>query len=923
MLPRNVLSAGKGPLALALAVASLAGVAARQVTAEGRAQSSAWHDAGANCGPNALYVYLLLQGRTDVKLAQLRDIEVGPQGASLLALRDAAERFSVHTEIRLYPQERIGSVPLPAIIQVRNPPGSLTSNHFYVLCRTDKALCHLIDPTTAIRVATPKPRIVSHWTGYALVPRSGVLDFINGKRSWVGTFLAVFVGTLLVLRLFPARRAEREHRTSLAGVEGPSRSAPYPVTRLIPLILLGALAVARAGSAPGAEPWRCAKNGGINCLFCSLRVSGATCRYTQLERELARETHREPESALTLVELAARHGLALRAVSLNPRQLRSCPMPLVVYMDGTRPGSGYFCLLFAATRGWVDYVEGPSASLHKASVEDFSRDWSGVALLPGPADGTRLLFGVLGAAIGLALAGIIGCGLRWRGSRRTAGRSTLGTFFGESESRSLASCWLRKAERESELRGPAEDAVARRGPGPPGNPAVPAPRPGPPARSNRSTRANGNHLGRLRRSPGALVVMSRAGASLAYCALCAAVLEPTAAKGDPSTALPAGVRAQLEKAALAMATSHLVYLESRESVQETMNGETRYRSDINGDRFYYRYEQPATGSKPGTTYMEAAFDGRIVFTAWRSPTFSVVTKFDLSDTTDPDQKLRLIEFPYPELIGFHIPDSPAGLRKAPGVQSLVLHYLAQSANTKIGETGEHLKVVVMVPDKVLIDAEKVNLKKERDRIAANARALDTNVSDSYIQQQLDLWRLKQKLRPERTVAFELDPKKGYALVGREEWTADGRRIVRVEPSEWKFYGAGGLWLPRRCVATYFTFPLGLTRFFDKPVLTVTYLLKQATFGPRTGVHFELDKRREYRRPGGWIVERGTPEARKAPDHQVTYIVSADGAHLRRAASEAAAVRMSRGKRTLAVVALLFLLLPVLWLFSRKGGWTRR
>jgi ABC-type bacteriocin/lantibiotic exporter with double-glycine peptidase domain len=171
-------------------------------------------------------------------------------------------------------------------------------------------------------------------------------------------------------------------------------------TLLLCALLLGSF----VSSAQDLSSWRSPEGGGINALYCYLRVNGVKCDYTDLLRELKSDST-TTYSAITLAHLAAKHGFPLRAVSLTVDELRSCPRPVIVHIDGESPEAGAFLLVFAMPRGSVDYMNGPSATIQKMSNEDFRRVWSGVVLLPEVDKKWNLVF--YGGGFCLALFSVI------------------------------------------------------------------------------------------------------------------------------------------------------------------------------------------------------------------------------------------------------------------------------------------------------------------------------------------------------------------------------------------------------------------------------------------------------------------------------------------------------------------------------------
>jgi hypothetical protein len=233
--------------------------------------------------------------------------------------------------------------------------------------------------------------------------------------------------------------------------------------------------------------------------------------------------------------------------------------------------------------------------------------------------------------------------------------------------------------------------------------------------------------------------------------------------------------------------------------------------------------------------------------------------------------VRFFDFPYLDAAGFYTPCSIADLEGFGAIQPLVLHYLRESEATIVQPTNEMLLVTFRVPDRVLASARDVDLEQRRKVLQSGRN------SPEAVDREIENLRKMQGATPKRIITFILDPKYGYAPVGREERTPAGQRIVRIRSGLWKQYAPAGIWLPGQCVASYYTNPFALTDFADEPRLTVTLDLNRIEFRPKKAGSFVLD----YRTPGTLIVDRSSPEARQAPSHQVLYTAPADGLSLRR------------------------------------------
>ena len=163
------------------------------------------------------------------------------------------------------------------------------------------------------------------------------------------------------------------------------------------------------------------------------------------------------------------------------------------------------------------------------------------------------------------------------------------------------------------------------------------------------------------------------------------------------------------------------------------------------------------------------------------------------------------------------------------LEPLVLHYLEQGDLTKVETLGENVRVTFQVKDRWLAIARETDPERLRKNLEG------TPNSPHFIAEQVANLERLQTMAPMRVVAFLLDPRHGYGVAEREEWTAAGQRIVRIQSEDWKYYESVGIWLPSRCVASYYAHPLTLSEFSDQPILTITHQLRLVEFGQEHSV----------------------------------------------------------------------------------------
>jgi hypothetical protein len=334
------------------------------------------------------------------------------------------------------------------------------------------------------------------------------------------------------------------------------------------------------------------------------------------------------------------------------------------------------------------------------------------------------------------------------------------------------------------------------------------------------------------------------------------------------------IQVQLEKQAAAMATIHLEYSETQtgEDVPSYYGGTTTYSTYFDANRFYLRTIYLYNNRSGKHTIHEDAFDGTFFYYGDPERDFGppgILTKYLPSDITDPERS-QSIYFRYFEAAGFYPPQSIADLNASSYIQSLVLHYIKESDSTTIEKKGENLYVTVYVPDPLIVRAQATDLEKQRETL----RPLRNGTN--WINKEIETLKEMKTLIPRRTVKFVLDSKHGYGVVERDDFTASGQKIVHVQSDKWKYYETADVWLPNRCIESYYTGRFAYTEFSDQPRLTVMFELNHVDFGPQTNAQFALN----YDKPRSLIVDRTTPEAQENPDHKVTYTVAANGTLLR-------------------------------------------
>jgi hypothetical protein len=183
------------------------------------------------------------------------------------------------------------------------------------------------------------------------------------------------------------------------------------MTRGVWLIFFAGIFTANCASVAqddASKAWRTPGNDGINVLYCYLRTHAMTCDYSDLVRaQHNEEKNPGAHTAAALVRIATQYGLRLEIVSMNMKAFAAGAFPVIAHVDGESPESGAFLLVLNISNNTVTYFNGPSATIHQITTEEFQRIWSGAVLLPVAGQSTNALVGPGGAVAGFMLGLIV------------------------------------------------------------------------------------------------------------------------------------------------------------------------------------------------------------------------------------------------------------------------------------------------------------------------------------------------------------------------------------------------------------------------------------------------------------------------------------------------------------------------------------
>jgi len=177
------------------------------------------------------------------------------------------------------------------------------------------------------------------------------------------------------------------------------------VSQASSLLLLAALTFAGAvvcganGDKPAADVdnsgakriWRIPQLCGVNSLYVMLSCHGIRPDYSRLREGLSADGS---ETTLAqLKEAAASHGLRAVVARATPDALGHLPVPFIAHQElvrGRGDSGGHYCVVYRVEGDRVGYLDGSTAILKSARLDDFANDWTGYVLyVPEKSTGSR------------------------------------------------------------------------------------------------------------------------------------------------------------------------------------------------------------------------------------------------------------------------------------------------------------------------------------------------------------------------------------------------------------------------------------------------------------------------------------------------------------------------------------------------------
>lgn len=147
--------------------------------------------AGPNCGANALFFMLRLNGRPVNHQELVKHLAPPKQGSSLEELQQAAQQWGLETKVLRTTPDGIERLDRPFLAHLSLPPND--AGHYLLVLGASGNSFQVIDGTNGSLVQLRRGTFYRHWSGYVLVTGT----------DWVGPLLRLILyalaGVFLVL----------------------------------------------------------------------------------------------------------------------------------------------------------------------------------------------------------------------------------------------------------------------------------------------------------------------------------------------------------------------------------------------------------------------------------------------------------------------------------------------------------------------------------------------------------------------------------------------------------------------------------------------------------------------------------------------------------------------------------------------------
>lgn len=553
---------------------------------------------------------------------------------------------------------------------------------------------------------------------------------------------------------------------------------------------------------PNNAFWRVPRNDGINCLYLQLRLLNRTISYEKLVSMAGKLPQRNTLSQLA--DIAAEFDVTMMPQRLTFEQLRTSNVPLIAAMEPDGVGSGTFALPYAASSSQVDYVEGSTVRVLQVSADEFRRSWTGYALVPQHSVSLQENF-IRYLAVPLTTYVVV----------------IFGTYI---------------------------------------------------HRRFKNRRVVNSHGRDQTIDPLMKILISSAVIAIALGSSQCSFGSTT----GPTT-IPSNIRDALSKNAQQLDGLSVTWTQQLQPVVsqseaisqfkittplQTLFAKRDQRITVHNGLIYYRLEQFFAG-KGGSDVLEHAFDGTVLYlgrpdekTSDGSPTAGLA-KLGVARLAQERPQETWIDAAYLRVAGFWLPSTSLDLKSRSPLTSLILRMLDVDSATLVSidpGTSNGQEVV-----KLRIDAEDPDAAEARaaDPKQAEKEWRDALLSEEEIRKQLAALERQRNLPKLRRHYFYLDPRTAFSVCKHEERDANEKLLVETAFDSFEQLQARTLWLPKKVVVQYFSWPTAGGFVAEKPLLTDRYELRSVDTTPPEPKLFRLN----YTVAGTTVQERlsGKPD----------------------------------------------------------------
>lgn len=157
------------------------------------------------------------------------------------------------------------------------------------------------------------------------------------------------------------------------------------------------------------DSWRTERKCGLNCAYLMLSAFGVDADYKLMSETLP--ISHDGSSLSAISRTLQEYGLNNSMVRLTPHELSAAQLPVIAHLEPSEISLssdqpvGHFVLVahISPRTGVVTYIDGTTAILSERPLSEFSRNWSGAAIVKRPSVWMRIVL-PLGVGVMIVVA---------------------------------------------------------------------------------------------------------------------------------------------------------------------------------------------------------------------------------------------------------------------------------------------------------------------------------------------------------------------------------------------------------------------------------------------------------------------------------------------------------------------------------------